>query len=905
MSRIEAIFAFSFAAALLADASGLWTELGLAQSGLVAEEILAIAATEKAAEIATPLFFEKHVRPLLKAHCWQCHGEEDTLEAGLDLRFVRLIRKGGESGPALVSGPPEASLIWKRIAADEMPPGKKKLSRQERTILREWLTQGAKAERAEPEAVPAESPWTDEERSHWAYQPVRRVPVPTVSRPELIASPIDAFLLRQLDAGQDGTAFAFSPPAERLVLLRRVHFDLLGLPPTPELVERFLSDTSPDAWDRLVDELLDSPRYGERWGRHWLDVAGYADSEGYTEEDPVRPWSFKYRDYVLSAFNDDKPFDRFVIEQFAGDELLAPPYQNLSREQSELLAATGFLRMGPDGTGGSVDQNVARNEVVAETIKIASTSLLGLSVGCAQCHSHRYDPISQIDYYRFRALFEPAYDWKNWKPPAQRLLNLWSTTDHERAAAVDREVAKLEGGRVKEFDVLVAEVYERELAKLDDELREAARHARSTKPDMYSAFQKQLLKDYPSLEVNHGTISLYDGARTIEITNRYDKLKGEARANRPKDDFVACLTEPPGHLPTTTVFYRGDMNQPKQPVTPAELSVIGSSPFEISIDDPNLPTSGRRLAYARHLTNGRHPLLARVFVNRVWMHHFGRGLVATPADFGFLGERPSHPELLDWLADEFVRGGWQIKRIHRLLVTSTAYRQSSKRSDALQLVDPDNRLLARMTVRRLEAEAIRDAILLVSGQLSDKMHGPAISVLPDADGQNIVGRGERDGNGILIGKQDGLGEDEFRRSVYVQVRRSMPLGMLEPFDLAGMAPNCERRTFSTVAPQSLLMMNNDFLLKQSEAIARRIEESSSAEPAARIQLAWQLAYGRVTSDKEIVRATEFLAAQQAYFDAALAKLSDAERAAQTPPSTRALALLCQTLLCSNAFLYVD
>ncbi|MBC8116630.1 MAG: DUF1553 domain-containing protein [Candidatus Saccharimonas sp.] len=903
MSRTA--IAFTFAVALLINAGGDWPKFGLVTTTASADDAPAVVATLDKSAAAPPLFFETHIRPLLKAHCWQCHGEEEKPEAGLDLRLVRFMSKGGESGPAIAPGQPDASLIWKRVSADEMPPGKKKLSAQERSMLREWLAQGAKTARAEPEAVPAESPWTDEERSHWAFQPVQRPPVPAVARPELVASPVDAFLLKRLEAGQDGTALAYSPQADRLTLLRRVHIDLLGLPPTPELVERWLSDSSPDAWEKLIDELLDSPRYGERWGRHWLDVAGYADSDGYTEVDPVRPWSFKFRDYVVSAFNDDKPFDRFVVEQLAGDELLAPPYQNLSREQTDCLTATGFLRMGPDGTGGGVDQNVARNEVVAETIKITSTALLGVSVGCAQCHSHRYDPISQVDYYRFRALFEPAYDWKNWKPPAQRLVNLWSPADHEQAAAVDKEVAVLEGGRVKEFDKLVAEVYERELAKLDDELREAARDAKATKKEKRTDFQKQLLKDYPSLEVNHGTISLFDPAHTTEISKRYEKLKGEARAKRPKDDFVACLTEPPGHLPTTTVFYRGDINQPKQSVTPAELSVIGSSPVEFPVDDPQLPTSGRRLAYARHLTNGRHPLLARVFVNRVWMHHFGRGLVSTPADFGVLGDRPSHPELLDWLADEFVRGDWQLKRLHRLLVNSTAYRQSSRRTDALQLVDPDNRLLARMSVRRLEAEAIRDAILAVTGRLSDKLLGPSISVLPDADGQNIVGRGERDGNGILIGKQDGLGEDEFRRSIYVQVRRSMPLGMLEPFDLASMAPNCERRTFSTVAPQSLLMMNNDFLVKQSEAFARRIEETSATEPAARIQRAWQLAYGRIPTETESTRATEFLTLQTAYFDEARAKLPEAERPKQTPPTTQALALLCQALLSSNAFLYVD
>jgi len=905
MSRT--IFAFTFAAALFINAIGDWLELelDLVVATVCADEAPAVVATLGKPAAASPLYFETHVRPLLKAHCWQCHGEEEKPEAGLDLRLVRFMSKGGESGPAIAPGQPDASLIWKRVSADEMPPGKKKLSAQERSVLREWLAQGAKTARAEPDTVPAESPWTDEERSHWAFQPVQRPPVPAVARPELVASPVDAFLLKRLEAGQDGTALAFSPQADRLTLLRRVHIDLLGLPPTPELVERWLSESSPDAWEKLIDELLDSPRYGERWGRHWLDVAGYADSDGYTEVDPVRPWSFKYRDYVVSAFNDDKPFDRFVVEQLAGDELLAPPYQNLSREQTDVLTATGFLRMGPDGTGDGVDQNVARNEVVAETIKITSTSLLGMSVGCAQCHSHRYDPISQVDYYRFRALFEPAYDWKNWRPPSQRLVNLWSAADHEQAAVVTKEVQAEEVKRLEEYKVLVAEVYARELDKIDPEMREAARNAHETPVNERSELQKEIVKQFPSLNVNNGTISLFEPAKSTAIETKYKKLKEDINAKRPKDDYVACLTEPPGHLPATTVFYRGDINQPKQPVTPAELSVIGSSPIEFPVDDPQLPTSGRRLAYARHLTNGRHPLLARVFVNRIWMHHFGRGLVATPADFGVLGDRPSHPELLDWLADEFVLGGWQLKRVHRLLVNSTAYRQSSLRTDALQLVDPDNRLLARMSVRRLEAEAIRDAILAVSGRLSDKLLGPAISVLPDADGQNIVGRGERDGNGILIGKQDGLGEDEFRRSIYVQVRRSMPLGMLEPFDLAGMAPNCERRTFSTVAPQSLLMMNNDFLVKQSEAFARRLEETSAAETSARIQRAWQLAYGRIPTEKESIRATEFLTLQTAYFDEARAKLPEAERPKQTPPATQALALLCQALLSSNAFLYVD
>ena len=958
MSRTA--IAFTIVVGLLVVASGRWSETAVWMSATFAEDAPArVAAADKSAgaavEVATqvaaisspattkPVLFETHVRSILKAHCWQCHGDEEQPEGKLDLRLVRLMSKGGESGPAIMPSQPDASLLFKRVLADEMPPGKKKMPAAEKAVLREWLVQGAKTARAEPDTVPSDSQWTEEERTHWAFQLVVKPPVPTVARPELVASPVDAFLLKQLaTVGWDQRRFAapahqevstrsdggpaleaslshptdsrpsnpthaplsFSPQADRLTLLRRVHFDLLGVPPTPELVEQFVNDSAPDAWERLIDELLDSPRYGERWGRHWLDVAGYADSDGYREEDHVRPWAFKYRDYVVAAFNGDMAFNRFVVEQLAGDELLTPPYPNLTREQQDLLAATGFLRMGPDGTVSGPEQEVARNEVVAETIKITSTALLGLSVGCAQCHSHRYDPISQVDYYRFRAMFEPAYDWKNWRAPGSRLVNLWSAADHEQAAAVAKEVQAEEVKRLDEYKVLVSETYAKELEKIDPEWREAARLAHETPEKERTEQQKEIAKQFPSLNVNNGTISLFEPAKSTAIESKYTKLKADINAKRPKDDFVACLTEPPGHLPPTVLFFRGDIKQPRQTVTPAELSVLAAVPVEIPVDDPQVPTSGRRLAYARHLTNEKHPLLSRVFVNRVWMHHFGRGLVATPADFGTQGERPSHPELLDWLASEFISSGWQVKKLHRLLLTSTAYRQTSTRTDALQTIDPDNRLLARMSVRRLEAEAIRDAILAVSGRLSDKQFGPAITVLPDADGQVIVGSGERDGNGILIGKQDGFGENEFRRSLYIQVRRSMPLGMLEPFDVANTAPNCERRTFSTVAPQSLLLMNNDILIKQSEAFARRVEESS-ADPVARIHRAWQLAYGLTANETETTRATTFLASQQTYFEEAIGKLAEAERPKQLAPTTRAMSLLCQALICSNGFLYVD
>lgn len=364
--------------------------------------------------------------------------------------------------------------------------------------------------------------------------------------------------------------------------------------------------------------------------------------------------------------------------------------------------------------------------------------------------------------------------------------------------------------------------------------------------------------------------------------------------------MVACLTEVPGKIHPTMLFSRGDINQPRQEVSPGELSILGDLVSAIAPDDTGLPTSGRRLAFARSLTSGKHPLVARVLVNRVWMHHFGRGLVGSAGDFGVLGEKPSHPELLDWLADEFVRSGWSVKHIHRLLLMSAAYRQSSVRTRLLDRIDPENRLLGRMPLRRLEAEIIRDSVLSVAGDASDRMYGPPVQVLPDEVGQIVVGSGERDGNGILIGKSDGLGDALARRSVYVQVRRSMPLGMLEPFDIASTAPNCEVRGLSTAAPQSLLLMNSALILQESQRFARRVAAEAGDDPATQVRRAWWLAFGESPDDSAVSQAAAFLEAQRVHFAGKPSTEKDA-----LPPPLQSLALFCQSLLCSNRFLYVD
>lgn len=851
---------------------------------------------------AERLTFESHVRPILKAHCFHCHGEEDEPEGSLDLRQVRLLLKGGDGGPAIVAHQPDASLLLQRVVAQEMPPPEvgKPLASDQIAILRTWIEQGAPTSRPETEQL---TEIADDERQFWSFQPLGRPSLPPVADPQLLRSPPDAFLLAALAERQ----LTFSAAADRVTLVRRAAFDLLGLPPTPAEVDEFLADPSPDAYEKLLDRLLASPQYGERWGRHWLDVAGYADSDGYTEKDPERKYAYKYRDYVILALNRDKPWSEFLIEQLAGDELLQPPLQNLTAEDAERLAATGFLRMVPDGTAdGTVDQAAARNDVIAESLKVVSTSLLGLTVGCAQCHNHRYDAIPQSDYYRFRAIFEPAYDPQNWRKPGDRLVSLWSSEVREEAAKVDAELKKLADERNSTMDAIVNEIFASEVEKLPPEQRELAKQARDTATKDRTPEQKNLLKAHPSLNVSRGSAYLYNRKRADAITKEFDARQKEIQARRPPEDFVPCLTEVPGKVADTYVFYRGDIHQPRGKVEPGELSVLATTESsiphpqsQISRDDPSLPTSGRRLAYARWLTSGEQPLVPRVLVNRIWMHHFGRGIVATPADFGVLGARPSHPQLLDWLAGRFLAGGWQLKSLHRLLMTSAAYQQVATRRDDLDAVDPDNVLLGRMSLRRLEAEALRDSLLAVTGDLNLKMLGPPAPVTVDEVGQTIVGLDNRDSAGRPTAKRGALGSDEFRRSVYVQVRRSRPLTMLDTFDAPALNPNCEVRNRSTVAPQSLLLMNSDFVLGRSEVLAERILSEVCCDRAAQVRLAWKQTLGREPPAEVVESAVNFLAEQEREFAA-----SDSDRR-PADPAEQALANLCQALFSSNAFLYVD
>ncbi|HKI37284.1 MAG TPA: PSD1 and planctomycete cytochrome C domain-containing protein [Gemmataceae bacterium] len=824
--------------------------------------------------------FEQHVRPILKTYCLDCHGGGEKLKGKLDLRLRRFAVKGGESGSAVVPGDPTKSRLLERMKAGEMPPTEKKVPADKVAVIERWIAAGAPAGRDEPENLPPGIDITPQERAYWFFQPVRRPDPPKFGTTDRVRTPIDAFVLAKLRDKR----LSFNPDADRLALIRRASLDLTGLPPARKEIDEFLSDKSEQAYEGMIDRLLASPHYGERWGRHWLDVAGYADSDGDGTNDTPRPHSWKYRDYVIRSLNADKPLDRFVVEQLAGDELVPPPWNNLKPEQIELLTATGFLRMAPDGTtsGGGLAE---AQQVVADTLKIVGSSFFGLTVGCAQCHDHRYDPIPQSDYYRLRAVFEPAFDPSRWRSAAQRRVSLCTDAERARAAAVEAEAAKMQAEHNEKQQKYVRAAFEKELTKFPAEQRDQLRSAFDAPAGKRTDEQKKLVAANPKLNVNPGVLYQYDTASADELKKLQAAVNAK-RAEKPVEDFVAVLSEVPGPVPLTKVFHRGDYRQPKGEVPPGDLTIAApeGKRLEIPSRDAKLPTSGRRLALAKHLTDGSHPLLGRVLVNRVWLHHFGRGIVDTPGDFGVLGLRPTHPELLDWLATELVREGWSLKRMHKLVMTSTVYRQSSLRDPAKDAVDSGNALYGRYAVRRLEAEALRDRILATAGRLDPTPFGPPVPVMEDVVGQVIVP------------------DDKPRRSVYLQVRRRKPLAFLSTFDAPGGELNCDRRTSSVAAPQALMLMNSEFILQQAGHFARRLtrevppDGANGSDPLERrVALAWQHAYQRTASPEEVDLACRFVRRQARQLRTA--GKADADAAALTD--------LCQQLLASNEFLYVD
>ena len=861
--------------------------------------LLAAACTDAAH--AEALRFETDVRPILKAACFHCHGEEKKKRGGLDIRLVHLMQTGGDSGAAVVPGDPDASLLWQQVASDEMPDGPKKLTADQKQVIRDWIAQGAKTVRPEPKD-PDTVRFTEEELGHWAFQPVKIHPIPQPDGFD-IRTPIDAFVAERLAK----RGLRFSPRAKRETLIRRITHDLTGLPPTAAEVEAFVGDETPQAWPRLVERLLSSPEFGVRWGRHWLDVAGYAESDGGGGNDTRRPNAWHYRDYVFESFNRNKPIDQFLREQIAGDELIDGKPDTNDPRHVELLTATGFMRMAPDPTQSS-NSLADRNQAAADAVQVIGSSTLGLTVGCAQCHDHKYDPIGIDDYYRFRAIFDPVFPLQKWQQPSARLVDVTSAEDQKKAEEIEARAKEMDAAIQAKKTELAKTIQADKLSDVPEEVREETLQAVLASAKDRTERQKELLDLYPMVKPVSfiaGFLVEYDNAAYRE----FEKQKAEVtkvRETKPPKRLVRVATEQPDVVPVSAVLFRGNPNSPGEKVQPGELAVLsqaGKAPV-LPVNESTRTTTGRRIAYASHLTSGQHPLTARVFVNRIWQHHFGQGIVDTPGDFGLNGEPPSHPELLDWLAADFVKHGWDQKRLHRMILLSTVYQQSARRTPELDAIDPENRLLARANLRRLEAEAVRDFILATTGDLNLESGGPSIPVTTNAEGKVVIGVTKiRDG--LATGVR-GQNEAAYRRSAFIESNRSLPLNMLATFDLPEMKPNCDRRRSTTVATQSLWFLNDDQIIGLTGGLADRLFTTHPTEADQRLDALFRKLFATAPTDEEQQYLSSFLERQEELFRAdPNAEWQKKIKAQPDAPARRSLAALAQVLMASNRFLYID
>lgn len=775
---------------------------GLSSRGIVSFEVFCggVARADNAAPNAfraddSSTFFERRVAPVLSERCASCHND-DKRRGGLSLTSRKSLLEGGDNGPAVVPSKPDEGTLLGMVSGDapKMPKNGKPLSAAQRADLRRWIESGT----AWPDGVQVSG-------ELWSLRPLANPKTPPVKRPDWVATPIDAFVLRRLE--EEGLSPARH--AERIALIRRATFDLHGLPPTPNEIDEFLADSRPDAFANVVERLLASPRYGERWGRHWLDLAGYADSHGF-ELDYPRPNAWRYRDFVIQSFNDDKPYDQFLREQIAGDVL--------SPNDPTAAIATGFLAAGPWDYSGFVTaiQDTAasrgtRLQDLDNMLTTVMTTAVGLTVGCAKCHDHKFDPIPQKDYYSLQAVFAGVRR-------GDRISRGHATEEQARRMEQIRlDIHKKRIG-IAEIDVLALDARTPEMA----------------------TNRVQLSREIAALEAEYANMP------QVELT-------------------YAAIPEAP---PATHVLNRGDTESPKERVAPAALSAVKTIRSELT--DANAPEGLRRVALTRWLTDPANPLTARVMVNRLWHYHFGRGIVGTPSDFGFNGERPSHPDLLDWLATEFQRRKWSIKAMHRIIMLSNTYQQSVQPNEQAAAVDSGNSLLWRMNRRRLSAEEVHDAILTVSGTLNSQMGGPAYMPFrfqfrksPIYDYHDVADQPERR-----------------QRSVYSFIVRSTPNPFLDVLDFPAPTSCTPARSSTTTAVQSLSLLNDAFVIQKAERFASRLSSAHKDNTREQVAAAYRLTFGRGPSQRERDIAEQFV-------------------------GKHGMFQFCRALFNANEFLYVD
>ena len=803
---------------------------------IVTAAVFALASQR--ADSAEPL--GARATAILQQRCLTCHGEKTAMS---DLRLTDREHAllGGNRGPAIKPGQANDSLLFQavsHIGKVAMPPGAK-LPNDEIETLRAWIDKGAEWPR-DSVAIKS-SDW-------WAFHQARRPAVPEIAGAK---NPIDAFLLEKMKAA----GIEPSSEADRLTLLRRACYDLHGLPPTPEQTREFLNDKSANAWERLIDSLLASPRYGEKWGRHWLDLVRYGDTAGF-EQDPYTLEAWRYRDYVIKSFNDDKPYDRFAKEQLAADELYP--------DEPQARVGTGYYRVGTNRDMLFKVEDVNIVEKLTDYVDTTSQVFLGLTVGCARCHDHKFDPIPQRDFYRMQAIFAPAVN--------DRVFLEYNEAHFYDLQANSREFRLRQIGQ--------------QIADIEKPYRQQLRAARIAKlaPDVQA-----VLKMKPEARTPDQQALATQSEEAVKVGDddvRAALTQGDAeRLHAIEKKLVSIFTgygPPPmapgvidvgREAPRTYIALRGNPEARGEEVKAGFLSALGGG--EISDPPIEAKSTGRRKALAQWMASPDNPLFARVMANRIWQFHFGSGLLVTPSDFGTRAGRPSHPELLDWLAAEFVERKWSIKSMHRLIMTSEAYRRSPNALESARQKDPANTLLSHYNRRRLQAEEIRDAVLQVSGNLNLKMGGAP--VVPPLEKEELFG---------IIGKPEVAWavtpnpQEHTRRSIYMLQRRTFQNPMFEAFDAPDGVLSCSRRNESTTAPQSLALLNSHFMMEEAQALARGVKS---------VEDAWHRVLGRDPSPEERSAAATFVERQRATLGSASA----------------AYAELARGLMNLNEFLYVD
>lgn len=772
-------------------------------------------------------FFEQHIRPVLVTECIQCHGEKKQ-KGELRLDSYEALLKGGESGPALVPGKPDESLIVEAVRYEsfEMPPAHP-LKQSEVEAIVQWVASGAIWPQTVAALNAAESRPTDDDRDWWAFRPYSLTSPPDVENESWANNPIDQFVLsRMKEVGVNP-----APRADKATLLRRLYFDLLGVPPSPDEMQSFLEDESPSAWESRVEALLEDSRYGEHWARYWLDLVRYSESDGWNKDD-YRPLIWRYRDYVIRSFNDDKSYPQFVREQLAGDEL--------DSDDPDRLIATGFLRLGIY----EYNQRDARgqwNDIMNEMTDVAGDVFLGLSMACARCHDHKFDPIPQSDYFQLRAFFEPVI-WRDdlVAATAQEKLEYEQQLEKWEAATMDVRA---------KIDSLIEPYYKKKWLSTVDKFPLDIQACFHMPVEERTSWQHQMayLVSRQFMEEAGGPLKDI----TKEDKAQHEALKKELAAFdalKPKDlPSVMAAADFGGMISPTRI------QDARSSVKPAHLSVLGLTGVA-SPNDIKAGTTGRRTELAAWIGDPQNVLTTRVIVNRIWQYHFGEGIVATPNDFGFQGEEPSHPELLDWMCRQFTAGGSRFKQLHKLILTSETWMQSATHPDAEknEALDPHEQLLWRSRVRRLRAEQIRDAMLATAGNLNAKVGGPSVK------------------------------ESEPRRALYVKSYRNKYDTFMHGFDVANGLKSVSVRDATTTPTQALLLFNGDYAMQQAKILAQRIAKEF-ADPEAQIAHAFQLVWNRPATAQEVLDAKAFLGDE---------------------PSEDAFADFCHVLFNSNQFLYL-